>query len=427
MRKKVQECYNNQTSITIGKSKYLTTFDDLKLITNIILPKLKQKEPINLFCSFSYFTSNYTGIFLMNELSQLMKQGCNAHIIMWDLNCESHPHFQEVIKQRGLTPAQLIDEKMQEIRDIFKSLETPLSKLKIYRASDTLNRFIHKKNPHLFLEFYKTMEKINLNYLMHKHKASHLIQMPFDMFFANFLHELYPEDVKGRMNVVLCYGYQESIFRPVLNAMTGHELTGHIKLPFLVLPSHPYLIFNGALPNWTMNRDAIVHHILSINPAEQEINQCYDVILKKLLDSFIVMDNNKQVKEMPYETFINHYSKMSLEDKQVSLAYNFHKYLMSIKEKITPAASSKVVHLKDKKDTVRIAKILSRKRLVDVLNHIDGNKNATQIAKELRIARSNMSVYLNELKKHELISVDDDGRVQRKITAITANFELGMR
>lgn len=61
MGKTEKEFYNNYTNIEVGTNKYITTLEDAKLIKNIILPKLNQKEPINIFCSFSYFTSNYTG------------------------------------------------------------------------------------------------------------------------------------------------------------------------------------------------------------------------------------------------------------------------------------------------------------------------------------------------------------------------------
>lgn len=64
---------------------------------------------------------------------------------------------------------------------------------------------------------------------------------------------------------------------------------------------------------------------------------------------------------------------------------------------------------------------------MELLKAIDGNKNATQLAKELKIARSNMSSYLNELKKNNLVDTDQEGKVHRKISAITANFEVGIR
>lgn len=426
MGKKVQEFYNRYEDVEIAGNNYITTREDAKLIKNIIQPKLKQKEPVNIFCSFSYFTSNYTGIFLMNELSRLMKKGCNVHLIMWDLNCESHPHFDKVLLKKGLTPAQLIEEKIQEINQIFNSFNTPMQKLKMYKASDVLNRFIKKQEPNLFLEFYKTMGRLNLNNLIHHHKASHLIQMPFDIFFANSLHQLYPERAQ-RIEAVLCYGYQERIFRPVLKAMSSHEITGNLQMPFLVIPPHPYLIYNGALPDWNMSRDAIVHHILSFDPSELEIKQLYKVILKKFLNKYVLLDKEKKVKELNYNEFMNKQEKAGIEEKQVSLAYNFYKYISGIKEKAKPKESSKVLHLQNRKETVKLAKILSRQRLVELLNAIDGRKNATQLAKEMQVARSNMSSYLNELKRNELIRIDENGRVHRKVSAITANFEVGIR
>src|SRR3989344_3715580 len=131
-------------TVTIGYSDYILEEQDTSILRNVILPKIKQGKNVNVFCSFSYFTPNYTGIFLMHELSNLVKQGCTAYLVMWDINCEVHPYFETVLRQEGLTPEQLIEKKIQEVIALHNAFKTPQSRLHVYRASDVLNRFVHK-------------------------------------------------------------------------------------------------------------------------------------------------------------------------------------------------------------------------------------------------------------------------------------------
>ena len=412
-------------SVGFAGSEYLVDSSDAGLVRSALSPKLKQGKTVNVFCAFSYFTSNYSGIFLMRELSDLIKQGCTVYLVMWDVNCECHPYFVQILKEKGGTPEKIIDEKMDEIISVFQAFGTPMSKLHLYRASDTMNRFIRKQTPNLFLKFYSAMEMLSLNHLAHKHKASHLIQMPLNMFFAQYFHELYPEELNDKIEAIVCYGYQESIMSTVRNVMPSEM--NILKPALLALPPHPYLIYSGVLPEMNMDRDVLIQHILAHNPNQEAIAQTYNVILKRFLKDFELLDNSGKVKVLKFDEFMRQNSDLSLNNQQVSLAYSLHSYLQQVKTSLNRNENPEVMRLTNGQDTVKYAKILGRKRLIDVLKHIDGKKNATQLSKELKIARSNMSSYLNLLKKHDLVSIAESGAIQRKVSAISANFEVGLR
>lgn len=413
-------------TISLGYSEYITDPHDSGFFKSLIVPKLKQKKPVNLYCSLSYFTSNYTGIFMMSELANLMKQGLSVYLVMWDINCQSHQRFRRIVQQTAETPEQIIQSKMDEIASLFQLFKAPMEILHLYRASDVFNRFMKKQEPNLFIQFYWILEKIKLDELVHNHKASHLIQMPLDVFFANFFHELYPEDLSERMEVKLMYPYQEAISKEVRNLMYQHEVTTSPNPLFLLLPPYPYLFYNNAIPDFGMSRDALVSHITACKPTDSQIMQMYYVVLKKMLQEFELLDNEHTLHTLSWDDFLQKHATLSLENQQVSLGYNIHKYLTDIKNRLKAQEKPGVLRLSSTDDAVKYSKLLSRKPMVEILRKIDGKKNATQLAKELKMAKSNMSTYLSLLKHHNLISIEPNGSIKRAITAINTNFEVGL-
>jgi hypothetical protein len=414
--------------IPLGYSEYITQPEDLALLKSVVLPKLEQGKPVNLFCSFSYFTSNYSGIFLVNELSNLIKKGCNLYLIMWDINSQSHRRFQRILnhQEHKITAEEIIDQKINEVLDLFHTFKVPKSKINIYRASDVLQRFIKKQDPNLFIQFYSILERTELNELVHKHKASHLIQMPLDMFFANFFHKLYPEDIKSKIDLALAFGYQEKIYLETRKRMYKQEIIYNLSPLLLVLPHYPYLIHNDDLPEWRMSRDSIVTHILSCEVEKEEIEQMYDVVLKKVLDKFELLDEKNKVRILSLKEFLREHKKLSFEKQKISLGYNVFNYLQKVKDMVVPMKKERILRLSNYNDIAKYSKLLSRKPLVSILKHINGKQNATQLAKELKIARSNMSTYLQTLKSNNLITIDKEGIIHRNINVINTNFEVGV-
>ena len=414
--------------IPLGYSEYITQPEDSSLLKNVILPKLEQGKPVNLFCSFSYFTSNYSGIFLVNELSNLIKKGCNLYLVMWDINSQSHRRFKRILRRQEhkITAEEIIEQKINEVLDLFHAFNVPRSKINIYRASDVLQRFIKKQDPNLFIQFYSILERMELNDLLHKHKASHLIQMPLDMFFANFFHKLYPEDVKSKIDVALLYGYQEAIYLETRKRMYGQEIIHNLSPLLLVLPHYPYLIHNDDLPEWKMSRDSIVTHILSCDVEKEEIEQMYNVVLGKILDEFDFLDDKNKVRTLTLKEFLKENKKLSFEKQKIGLGYNVYNYLQKVKSMVVPMEKERILRLSNFEDIAKYSKLLSRKPLISILKHANGKQNATQLAKDLKIARSNMSAYLQTLKNNNLITIDKEGIIHRNVNVINTNFEVGV-
>lgn len=119
------------------------------------------------------------------------------------------------------------------------------------------------------------------------------------------------------------------------------------------------------------------------------------------------------------------YEHFKLNENSIKILEEITYELNQLQQKLEPVTAAKTIQLNNA-DTVRYAKLLSKPRILDILHKANGTKNSTQLAKELKMARSNLSTYLNTLKKEDLIEIDEEGRVHRKINAIKANFEVGI-
>jgi DNA-binding transcriptional ArsR family regulator len=413
-----------QEKVTIGYTDYITP--DKEVVQNFIISKLKQNRPVNVFCSFSYFTSNYTGIFLLNEVANLTKQGAKVFLVMWDINCQAHPKFKRILQQRNITPEALLNEKIEELKQILTVVGVREGACKIYKASDVLKRFVRKDEPPLFATYYSIMEKIDFGNLVHRHKGSHLVHMPLDMAFCNFFSQLYPEDLSEPIDVALMYQYQEELCNEIRQIMHKKEITNSLSPAFLVLPEHPYLLHNHSIPEWNMSADQVVHHMMQCKPTSAQIDQMYTSVLNKRLSALDFLDTNSSHEKLNTKTFTSKDKELPLEKRWVNLGYNLHNYLQQVKQKVGTHHQKSSLNIGTIDDITKIAKLLSKRPIVEILNAITGSQTASQLAKEISMAKSNMSTYLKLLREHNLIHVDEQGIIHRTINAISANFELGV-
>ncbi|MEK6948926.1 MAG: winged helix-turn-helix domain-containing protein [Nanoarchaeota archaeon] len=412
--------------VTFAGSEYEAEQSDIIFVNSVIAPKLSLGKEVNIFCSFSYFTPNYADLFFLRELAELSKKKCNLYLILWDINAETHPYFIKIINERHISPEQMILEKIEEIKAIFRYLGAPENRINLYRATEVLNRFIKKQTPNLFVKYYEAVEKMSLNELVLEHKISHLIQMPLDLFYAYFLQELYPEDVINPIECIICYDYQYEIYAAMRTVLQEKGLGKNIKPVILICPSHPYLVKEGGLPELDMSKEAVVQQMLFCNPSLEEINKMYQVVLQRVLSEFELLEKNGKISVLKLSDFLKQNKTLPLENQLVSLGYNLYSYLQYFGKKLESGSPERITHLTSVADTVKLAKVLSSKRLVEVFQTIDGEKNATQLAKQLKIARSNMSKYLKVLNDNHFIEIDSGGIIRKKIYGIRANFEVGL-
>lgn len=398
---------------------------DESLYNSFIRPRLKSKEKVRLFCSFTYITPNYINLFIINELAKLAKEGYELFIVIWDMNSITNKYFKrQVVHALGAeSPSAFMDKKLQEVERIFSSLDVDPAQLHIYKSSEVWRRMVNVQSHDLFLKLYHILTSLKVVDFALPHKVSHLIQMPADIFFANFFHLLYPEDAEGPMDVALLGNNKEEIYKKTRQLMYDEGIIGMEKPVFLITKHVPYIILDESVPEWNMSLEEVIRIFNGHKPSEQDINALFDIILKDKLDIFHYYDIKGNIVETDQSQVTKIIHKIPVENQMFTLGYNLYKYMNSFKIKFTQTeVPSRVLSIKTSEQLLEIGKVVKSKPLVEMLHLADGTKTISQIAKLSKKQIANTSMYIGNLKKAGLVTVDSNGKVKRAYDAVKINF-----
>src|SRR3989338_1173744 len=124
-----------------------------------IAPELKDGKKLNIFCSFTYITPNYSILFTLEELKKFVDTGnYKAFILIWDMNTLANPYFRKLQSLGKVKDADsFINEKIEELRTIARSMGFERENLHIYKSSDLWKRFISYKEEDVFQQFYSIL------------------------------------------------------------------------------------------------------------------------------------------------------------------------------------------------------------------------------------------------------------------------------
>ena len=75
-------------------------------------------------------------------------------------------------------------------------------------------------------------------------KVSHLIQVPMDIFFCNYLHKLCPEDTNKAIDIAFFGQDKENLYVSTRELMINDGLIENKKPIFVIIKNFPYLIYN---------------------------------------------------------------------------------------------------------------------------------------------------------------------------------------
>ncbi|MBU2638330.1 MAG: helix-turn-helix domain-containing protein [Nanoarchaeota archaeon] len=398
---------------------------DESLYNSFIKPRLKSKEPARLFCSFTYITPNYINLFIINELAKLAKEGYELFLVIWDMNSITNKYFKrQIVHNLGAeTPSSFMDKKVGEVERIFSSLGAGSEKLHIYKSSDVWKRMVTAQNHDLFLKFYHVLASLKIADLKSPRKASHLIQMPADIFFANFLHLLYPEDTEGPMDIAFLGNNKEEVYKKTRQLMYDEGIIGMEKPVFLITKHVPYIILDESVPEWNMSLEEIIRIFNGCKLQEQEIVELFEILLKGTMDTFYYYDTKGNLVETDQSQIIRAINKLPIENKMFTLGYNLYKYMNSFKAGFTQTNTpSRLLNIKTREQLLEVGAVIKSKPLVEMLHLADGTKTISQIAKLSKKQIANASMYISNLKKAGLITVDSSGKVRRAYDAVKINF-----
>lgn len=407
------------------KNKNYVYEKDISIFDNIVKPKLNTNRPVSLFCSFTYITPNFYNLYIIKTLAKFAKEGYDLKILLRDINSLTHRYSRNLKREKNINFS-FIDDRIQEIKNIFKFFGVDEKQLKIFKASETWRRMISINEPPIFFDLYEIMTDINLDELNFKQKASHIIQMPADTVIANYLHVLYPESEDKPVDAAFLERNKEPVYDLFRDKMLEKGLINTQRPVFFISDKLPYLIYQSKIPEWNMDIDEITYIISHYEPTVEETEQIFNSLLSDCLSEFVLVRKDKK-KEVGFQELVSSLPKLDPSDRNLTLSYNLHKFLQDVRKDIDLTQKHpSSINITGKNQATEIGKVLKSKIALEILLLSNGHYNVTQIAKKLKKQISNISIYINDLKRLGLIEIMENRKVRRKINNINLNFDMGL-
>src|SRR3989344_5550347 len=119
--------------------------------------------------------------------------------------------------------------------------------------------------------------------------------MPADIFFANFLNILYPEDTDKPIDIVLVGNNKEIIYTKTRQLMYENGNISVEKPVFLLIKDIPYIVYDELVPEWNMPLEDIMGILNKYDMKEEYINALFETILSTKLDVLYYLDQNENI------------------------------------------------------------------------------------------------------------------------------------
>jgi len=408
------------------KKFYKTYENDMNQYSSIIVPKLTLKERPHLFCSLTYITPNYATIYAIRELGKLAKEGFHIHILLWDANSFTHKYARNFQRIRN-TREEFLKDYLQEIRGIANYCGIPDDQLTIHRSTDAWKRIVTLERPALFIDLYEFLMDLQVEQADNWHKVSHLIQIPLDIFVANFFDVLYPEYTTPAMDAIFVRDSRMKLYKKTREVIFEKGLTNMEKPVFIVTEELPYIIYNNIMPEWNMTVDEIIYVLMNFQLTSEQANSIVTVVFSEHLDEFILIAQGQKIK-VSIEKLLSSIPRLSPQDLYATIGMNMHLFLQKIKEGVKIGSNhEETIFVTNKSEAIAIGSVLRSGIFLDILRLADGSYTMTQIAKRLHKQVANVSVYVNKLKKLGYLEVLEKGKLRRTVHCFSINLNTGLK
>ena len=396
--------------------------EDMKEYGQHIIPLIREGLEINVFCSFAYLTPNYSVLFALDELKRRLDQiNYKLFVVFWDMNSLANPYFKKNISNRRIKNSEeYINEKMKELKDVIISRGFPQDRLILYKSSDLWRRLVSFKGEDLFQNFYSILSSINIKEFIGTNKVSNTFQIPLDIFFCNYLPQLFPEDIKKPIDIAFLGNNKLKIYKIIREKMISEGLT-FLKRPlFLILKDFPYLNLRGYVPEWNMSLKEISEIINSCDLNRDDISSLgRNIILSgysKLTDykEFSDLCKNEKISKLKTQISKSIYEYLT----ECNLIF-FSIFSRGFEEGIRDLSSIEEIR--------KVGNLLRSRIALGIFLLSDGTKNTTSIAKILKKSVPTISTYANRLKKLNLVKVLENNNIKRTISGVKINFDLGIK
>lgn len=386
-----------------------------------IEPDIHDKNLINIFCSFTFITPNYSVLFTLSELKKFTETITNhkVFLVLWDMNTLSNPYFRRM-SASGKTPDwdKFINEKIKEVREIVTMVGFKKDEINIYKSSDLWKRFVSYKEENIFQRFYSALAQMKIQDYVANNKVSHLFQVPMDMFFCNYFHKLYPEDISKSIDIAFYGQDKEKLYLTTRQFMIDDCIISDKKPIFVRVKSFPYLIYNANVPEWNMSLRDIRNIILNFPLTKEEV-----IVLFRYIFSSNILEED-------FESFKKVNGKKGCNELKEILAKALYKYLQVSKKRfmeISGQIKEDTINVSGRKEARDFGQILKSNIALEIILMADGTKNTTEMSKKIGKSIATISTYANRLKRKKLIEVLPNGNIKRTVNVLKINFDIGIQ
>ncbi|MEK6935122.1 MAG: ArsR family transcriptional regulator [Nanoarchaeota archaeon] len=392
-----------------------------------IKSKIKNQERINIFTSFTYITPNYSILFTLNELKNLLNSiNYRLTIVVWDMNIVANPYFKRLCSSNKVNNTeQFINQKIAELMGIVNSVGLKKDSVLVYKSSDLWKRLISYDEENLFQYFLSVLARLRIKDYVSNRKVSHLVQIPLDLFFCNYFHKLYPEDELHEIDLIFFGSDRNKLSLSTRELMFEEGLINTQKPIFILLKNFPYLIYNYNMPDWDMNKDEIKEILVNSKISKPEIFQTLRYIASSVKDKIKIKNDNIDI-EVDYDLFSKRYCNKSRDYLLGFLVENLFLYLQRHKKRFIEnkyVYDERVFNISSRKEAKDIGSVLRSSIALEILILANGSKTITQMAKELKKSIPTISMYANKLKKMGFLRILSNKTLKRNIKGVKINLE----
>lgn len=403
----------------------------------VLLPKMKNGERINLFFATGFYNPNY---YYLSQLSSLAKFAKYENVHFYIFLADMDVLHKRSKQQTTSDTAKLLGVNLGELKEIMLALGVPPKNFHILRLGVAwLTLF--EKEPNSLIDFFNAMSSFDLNKLTmpqdlcelnyrptgYKYGISLLFRKFIESFVAYHLHRIYPEEIEGKINLVVSGAGSYPISLSVRNLLVDINMLPFMP-PVISLPTVPcfgrgeYTPGGFLIPDWSTDAAQILDLINAYNVPQKHIELVYDLVLIPNLKKFTILNRDDTIDTTTLFDTKKH-SKYSLANQRLLLAHDLLRFMQDIKEKTHPAKNPDFVVLKSEEELADIGKILNSELARKILFQANGQYGVTEIANRLGKHIPNISNTISQLKRHNLIFVNDKGKIERSIKTLKIDFK----
>lgn len=383
----------------------------------------KNEERRSLFCSFTYLTPNYYTLRAFKEIAQFSNNGFKVYLIQWDINALSTTYYKKMMPRNfnEVSPKKFMKDKRREIEEILVSFGGDIENIEVINSSELWKRFVQMGGD-LFSNYFRVVSKLEVG--SNEYKLKHLLQMPLEMFFINHFQKLCPEFPKESIDFALAIRDRKILYKKTREIMLKEGYLSHKKCILLGLKEVPFYQYEGYMPTWDMDINRTVEIISNCNYKKSDLKRLVECLRCYMPSVYYTDDGTKKACE-PEELLE---IVDSLDEREIleSIAWNIYEFGRMCKDEyeknIGVEKSKEKIIVSNKDEILEVGKVLRSKRMLEILDCINGEKSVSEIADELGIQLSNTSNYISKLQKAGFVESGNNKKIKKRVKNISVDI-----